>query len=190
MRTKYARERINYTGRELASGWLAEKLGLDGNAIGAFRGACLVTGGDLVDLEDYEAGNIVAGEDMVHFIVELEGVCLAGITFAQRLLCSIVQGIINSAVGTSDRAGVRVERCGDDLFVGDGKLSVSVATVSPKSGLIHLGLNVTTQGVPVKAACLRDLGIDPAWLADQVLAAFGAEVESCLKASRKVRPVQ
>jgi hypothetical protein len=198
VKTKFAHERIDYTGRELRSGWLAERLGLEGDAIGAFRGSCMVSGGDLVDLEDFEAGNIVAGQDMVHFIVEIKGLCLAGITYAQRLLCSMVREILNSVGGGSGAGGVgggvagagaRVERRGDDLFVGEGKLSVSVATVSPKSGLIHLGLNVTTEGVPVRAACLADLGVDPAWLADRVLAAFAAEVDSCLKASGEVRPV-
>jgi hypothetical protein len=195
--TRVAERRIDYTGRELRSGWLAEALGLEGDAIGAFRGSCMVSGPDLVDLEDLEAGNIVAGRDMLHFIVEMPGLCLAGITFAQRLLCSMVQEILNSAAGRDGRqdeggAGVRVlrvERRGDDLFVGQGKLSVSVATVGPGSGLIHLALNVTTEGVPVRAACLEDLGIDPAWLAGEVLRRFAAEVESCQWAARKVRPV-
>jgi len=196
MKTRFAERRIDYTGRELRSGWLAEELGLEGDAIGGFRGSCMVSGRDLVDLEDFEAGNIVAGQDMLHFIVEIQGLCLAGITFAQRLLCSMVQEILNLAgVGAGDGgggargAGAWVERRGDDLFVGEGKLSVSVATVSPKSGLIHLGLNVTTEGVPVKAASLADLGVDPAWLADRVLAGFAAEADSCRKASGKVRPV-
>jgi hypothetical protein len=151
----------------------------------------MVTGADLVDLEDFEAGNIVAGRDMLHFIVEIEGLCLAGITFTQRLLCATVVEILNSAVGAGDKGGVgtRVERRGDDLFVGEGKLSVSVATVSSRSGLIHLALNVTTDGVPVKAACLTDLGVDPGWLAGEVLARFAAEVDSCHRASLKVRPV-
>jgi hypothetical protein len=191
VKTKLADERIDYTGRELRSGWLAERLGIEGDAIGAFRGSCMVSGGDLVDLEDLEAGNIVAGQDMVHFIVEMEGLCLAGITLAQRLLCSMVQEILNSAGrgAGAGGAGAKVERRGDDLFVGEGKLSVSVATVSPKSGLIHLGLNVSTGGVPVKAACLTDLVVGPSWLAERVLARFAAEVDSCGKASAKVRPV-
>ena len=187
---KVADHPIDYTGRELRSGWLAEALSLEGDAIGAFRGSCMVSGADLVDLEDLEAGNIVAGRDMLHFIVEIHGLCLAGITFTQRLLCSMVQEMLNSAVGRGRAgAGARVDRRGDDLFVGDGKLSVSVATVSPGSGLIHLALNVTTEGVPVRAACLGDLGIDPGWLAGEVLKRFAAEVESCNKAVGKVRPV-
>jgi hypothetical protein len=184
VKTKLVEGRVGYSGKELRSGWLAETFGVGCDAIVAFRGSCMVKGADLVDLEDFEAGNIVAGQDMLHFIAEIRGMDLLGVTFAQRLLCALAQEALNSAP-----AGRVVERSGDDLYVGDGKLSVSVATVSPGSGLIHLGLNVTTEGVPVKAACLADLGVDYRWLAGEVLARFAAEVDSCARAAGKVRPV-
>jgi hypothetical protein len=184
VKARLIEERVDYTGRELRSRWIAGRAGLEGDAIAAFRGACLVTGADLVDLEDFELGNIVAGDDMLHFIVELCGLSLVGITLAQRLLCSITRDVLNEGVGRP-----AVERRGDDLFLGRGKLSVSVATVSPASGLIHLGLNITTAGVPVEAACLADLGLDHRWVAGEVLGRFAAEVDSVVRASRKVRPV-
>ena len=40
-------------------------------------------------------------------------------------------------------------RKGDDLFLGEGKLSVSIATASPVSTLIHLGVNEDASGAPV-----------------------------------------
>jgi hypothetical protein len=176
--------RLDYSGRELRSHWIMERFSIEGDAVVSFRGACMVTGEDLVDREDFLQGNIVAGDDMQHFIVEIFGAGLLAITFAQRLLCSIIREVLNSRLGRRV-----VERSGDDLFVGDGKLSVSVATVSPVSGLIHLALNVTTGGVPVKAACLSDLGIDPRWLAGEVASRLVDEVDSCIRASHKVRPV-
>lgn len=184
MKTKLVEERIDYSGRELRSHWIMERVGLEGDAIVAFRGACLVTGEDLVDREDYARGFIVAGDNMLHFIVEIFGLGLLGITLAQRLLCSIATEAVNSV-----SEGGRVERRGDDLYVGRGKLSVSVATVSPVSGLIHLGLNVTTEGVPVEAEGLANLGIDPAVLADKVLSRFAEEIDSSIRATYKVRPV-
>jgi hypothetical protein len=184
MKARFVEERVDYTGKELRSGWLAERFGVEADAIVAFRGKCMVSGHDLVDLEDFEAGNIVAARDMLHFIAEISGLCLLGITFAQRLLCTIAQEVLNSAI-----VGYLVERRGDDLYVGPGKLSVSVATVSPVSGLIHLGLNITGDGVPVEAACISSLGVDSRWLADQVLSKFAGEIDSCIRASRKVRPV-
>jgi hypothetical protein len=183
--TRYAEERIDYTGKELRSNWLKDRFGLAGDAIAAFVGSCDVSGKDLVDLEDYRLGNVVAGEEMLHFIVEIFGVQLPGIVYAQRLLCTIVQDLIDQAVGRPV-----VTRHGDDLFIGEGKLSVSVASASPVSGLIHLGLNITVDGVPVRAAALRQVGVDPGPLARAVLAGFAGEIDSCHDAAGKVRPVQ
>jgi hypothetical protein len=184
VKTRFAGGRVDYSGRELRSHWIMEKLGLEGDAIVSFRGACMVRGEDLVDREDFALGNIVAGDDMLHFIVEIFGLGLLGVTLAQRLLCSIATETVNSM-----SKGPRAERRGDDLYVGRGKLSVSVATVSPVSGLIHLGLNVTTEGVPVEAECLTNLGIDPAVFAGQVLSRYAEEIDSAIRATYKVRPV-
>jgi hypothetical protein len=183
MKTLFAAERIDYTGRELHPHWIMERFGLVGDAAVAFVGSCNVSGADLVDLEDRALGNVVAGDRMLHFITEIFGMGLPGIVFAQRLLCTVAKDALESAGGTG------ITREGDDLYVADGKLSVSVATASPISGLIHLGLNITKQGVPVRAACLEDLGIDPGRLAPLILGRFAGEVDGSLEASRKVRPV-
>jgi hypothetical protein len=57
-----------------------------------------------------------------------------------------------------------VKRKASDLFVGERKLSVSVATASASSSKVHLGLNITSKGVPdgVKAIGLAELGINDA----------------------------
>jgi len=183
MKTRFVKDRIDYTGRELRPHWIMERFGLVGDAAVSFAGSCYVSGEDLVDLEDRALGNTVAGDLMLHFIVELFGIALPGIVFAQRLLCSAAKDAIEE---TGDGA---VRRDGDDLFAGTGKLSVSVATVSPVSGLIHMGLNITREGVPVEAACLEDLKIDPAAVADRILASFSGEIESAMEAASKVRPV-
>jgi hypothetical protein len=151
-----------------------------------------VKGDDLVDLEDLAAGKTVEGENMLHFIAEISGIGLPGIAFAQRLLCIIAGRAVEEACGRTVQCEVRRE--GDDLYVGDGKLSVSIATVSPETGqpetgLIHLGLNISSTGVPVKAACLEELGVDYRELAPVILAEFVHEVEGGLYASRKVRRV-
>lgn len=183
MNTLFARDRIDYTGRELRPHWLMERFGLVGDAAVGFIGSCNVSGEDLVDLEDRALGNTVAGDRMLHFIAEIFGIGLPGIVFAQRLLCTIAKDAIEAA------GEVVIRRDGDDLFAGDGKLSVSVATVSPVSGLIHMGLNITTDGVPVEAACLTDLGIDAVRFAPAVLSGFAGEIEGAIEAAKKVRPV-
>jgi hypothetical protein len=184
VKTKFVEERIDYSGRELRSYWLTEVFGMVGDAVAAFAGSCRVSGKDLVDREDFALGNTVEGDHMLHFIAEIFGVGLPGIVFAQRLLCAIARELIDCACGRAV-----VERRGDDLYVGEGKLSVSVATVSPVSGLIHLGLNITKDGVPVEAASLDELGVEYGPLARQVLSRFAQEVDTCLDAAGKVRPV-
>ena len=78
---------------------------------------------------------------------------------------------------------------GVDLFVREGKLSVSVATRSPRGALLHFGVNVETEGTPVRAAGLRDLRLPPR----EYLAALGRlyadELASAAHAAGKVRPV-
>lgn len=183
MKTLFVTDRIDYTGRELRPHWIMERCGLVGDAAVSFMGSCDVSGEDLVDLEDRALGNTVAGDRMLHFIVELFGIALPGIVFAQRLLCAAAKDAIEAAVR------VAIRRDGDDLFVDTGKLSVSVATVSPVSGLIHMGLNIAKDGVPVEAACLEDLKVDPTVLAEEVLASFAREIDGALEAAKKVRPV-
>jgi hypothetical protein len=184
VKTRFTDDEIDYTGKQLRSHWIMERFGISGDAVVCFVGSCGVSGEDLVDREDFLLGKTVEGDRMLHFIGEVFGVGLVGITFAQRLLCTIVEKVLNSAAGKQ-----LVERRGDDLYVGEGKLSVSVATVSPVSGLVHLGLNITKAGVPVSAASLSELGVDYRRVAQAVLSGFAAEIDSCLEASRKVRPV-
>jgi hypothetical protein len=180
-----AEKRMDYTGAELRSHFIRDTFGIEGDCIAAFRGACRVSGERLVDLEDFRAGATVRGDDMMHFIVEIFGISLPHITAVQRLLCAAAKDVVDSKAGR-----LTVVRRGDDLYVGEGKLSVSVATVSPVSGLIHLGLNITAEGVPVRAACLLDLGLDPEEVASQLMKKFVEEVSSVEGAARKVRPVE
>ena len=58
----------------------------------------------------------------------------------------------------------KITRRGDDIFVHidgvDKKLSVSIATKSTTSALIHTGLNIDPKGAPIDACGLTtDLGI-------------------------------
>ena len=183
MKTLFTPDKIDYTGRELRSHWIMERFRLLGDAAVGFIGSCKVIGEDLVDLEDRALGNTVEAQRMLHFIAEIFGLAMPGAAFAQRLLCAVARQAV-------EREGnALVAREGDDLYVGDGKLSVSVATVSPVSCLIHLGLNVSTRGVPVKAACLEDLGIAPERLAPVILSGFAREVEGVREAAQKVRTV-
>ena len=62
-----------------------------------------------------------------------------------------------------------MSRRGNDLYYLGRKLSVSIATKSPVSILMHFGINIKTEGTPVPTAGLLELHIDPIILASKVL---------------------
>ncbi|HGY89731.1 MAG TPA: DUF366 family protein [Planctomycetes bacterium] len=176
-------DRLTYDGTQLRSHWILETFGLRGDAIVGFEGPADVRDGHLVDLDDRSRGLFIAGAAMRHFIVESFGPDLDRGVFLQRLLVLLVREIL-AEKGISD-----VRRSGDDLFVGDGKLTVSIATVSPVSCLVHLGVNVTSEGTPVRTANLTDLGLDPRGFAESLIARFADEIDGMACATGKVQGV-
>jgi hypothetical protein len=158
--------------------------GITGDAIVAFVGPCLVAGDDLVDLGDEQAGEKIVAAAMVHFIVEHFGVPLPEAVWRQRVLAAVVAEDVAARTGAA-----RVRRRGDDVYVDEGKLTVSIATVSPTSALIHLGVNVDAAGAPVKTSDLNSLQIDAAEFAVAVMARYVEEVAAAAAARCKVRGV-
>jgi hypothetical protein len=83
---------------------------------------------------------------------------------------------------------IPVNRLGDDLYVNRGKLSVSIATSSVVSTLMHIGLNIETEGSPVKTSGLKELGItDLKSFAENVMLRYKRELEQIYEARCKVR---
>ncbi len=185
MKTIFAEEEIAYSGEQLRSRWIEERFGVEGDAAAAFLGRCDVEREWMVDLEDLADGSEIRAERMVHFIVEHFDVDIRKTVLRQRMLACLAAELLNEM-----RGGEEVRRRGDDLFVGEGKLSVSIATVSPVSGLIHFGVNVTTSGVPVKAASLGDIGVDAVTFARALLERYARETDEVEKATKKVRFVK
>ena len=184
MKTRLLEEDTAYTGAQLRSGWVREVGGLSGDAALAFFGPCDVAPEHMVDRVDLEAGAQIASPRMLHIIVEHPGLDLRHITDRQRLLMALAGEILNRHLGE-----VLIRREGDDLFLRDRKLSVSVATVSPSSGMIHSGFNVRGEGAPVPAIGLEELGIEPGEFAERLLDAYEKEIEGAGQAASKVKPV-
>lgn len=184
MKTGFLEEDAAYTGAQLRSGWIQEVGGLSGDAALAFFGPCDVAPVHMVDRIDLEAGARIASPRMLHIIVEHPGLDLRHITDRQRLLMALAGEILNRHLGET-----LIRREGDDLYLRDRKLSVSVATVSPSSGLIHSGFNVRGEGAPVPAIGLEELGMEPRDFAKRLLDAYGKEVEGAAQAAGKVKPV-
>ena len=80
---------------------------------------------------------------------------------------------------------------GDDLFVNDKKLSVSIATKSVNSVLIHTGINIISEGAPIEASGLKsDLNMtNIKEFAIKVMKNYNEELDDIILASTKVRGV-
>ena len=177
-----------YDGTQLHGGLARERWGLvEGDSLVAFIGGARVEGDALVDLEDRAAGRRIVAASMLHFIAEHPGASLEVVTLRQRLLVESARAAAEEMMTPGCAPAPR--RRGNDIYVGDGKLSVSVATTSPAGGLIHLGLNVDPAGAPVRTASLPELGIEPEAFAREVFRRYNDELEGVRASCAKVRAV-
>ncbi len=121
---------------------------------------------------------------MLHFIAEHFDVDLEKAVLRQRLLATIVRE------GLERLSGRRIERRGDDLFDGDRKLSISIATVTPVSSKIHFGINVVrAEGLDVPTEGLETYGVATRALAEAVLGHYAEEIAGVLDARTRARGV-
>jgi hypothetical protein len=193
MKGKYVKgKRITYDGSQLRSLWAFTEHNVQGNSIIAFRGPCVVEGEALVDVKDRKEGKVIRSDDMVHFIVELFDSDLRRTIVLQRLLMCIIKDVIEQM-----KPEIMVTRRGDDLFievdeegVEDRKLSVSIATASPVSTLIHAGVNILSSNTPVPTLGLQDLEIPVDDFAVTVLERFVREMKEMELARCQVRAVE
>jgi len=128
--TAFLPEPLDYTGAELRSHFVRERGRIESDGVVAFVGACAVRGERLVDLEDAEAGDEIVAARMLHFIGEHFPCALREANLRLRLLVSIARDALAEAAPSA-----RVLRRGDDLFVGERKLSVAICTATPLSAV-------------------------------------------------------
>lgn len=183
--TFYSSAPLAYDGTQLSSHFLLREFGLLGDAIAAFQGACRVSLGRMVDLLDVRERSPIRARRMLHFVAEHFEVDLERAILRQHLLAAAL--LEELAMATRGRAGAR--RRGNDVLVGDRKLSVSIATRSPVSTLVHLGVNVDPAGAPVPAIGLRELGVDAEALGRRLLARYAEDAAVAARSRVKVRPV-
>lgn len=185
-----AEESRPYTGPELRPHFLLSEFGVKGSALVAWRGPCRVETEHLVDWEDRLVQDRIEAREMVHFIGEFFGSgSLREGVLRQRLLASTIAESVREALSGAGASRRNVRREGDDVFVDDRKLTVSIVTASPVSLLLHAGVNIDPTGAPVAAIGLQELGIDPLQWVPHVLERFASEWESIDWACAKVRPV-
>lgn len=184
MKTKFIEEEIKYIGSQLAPHWIYKNFKIQGDAIVAFCGECKVDLAEMVDIEDVINNEPIYSRYMLSFITEQFDVDLIEGVFRQRLLICIIKELL-------EEMGVFVVRRGDDLMIDGKKLSVSIATKSLTSILIHTGLNILSDGAPVKASGLTsELGInDIKGFALEVMKRYSEEIDDIILAATKVRGV-
>ncbi len=181
--TLFLEQTLKYDGTQLAPLWMYKHYDIQGNAMVSFIGPADVTLKHMVDVEDIKAQSPIYSESMVHFLAEFFDLDLEKTVFRQRLLMATVKEILEKKIHRV------LDRQGDDIYDGDAKLSVSIATLSTLSTLIHAGINVSSRNTPVKTKGLLDYDVPPAAFAKEVLAAFKKELESSWLARCKVRSV-
>lgn len=179
----FSTEKRQYTGSELCSHFAYRNFDVFGNSCVAFLGMCWVEKEALVDLADRKAEATIFSRLMLHFIVEDFEDDLNTAIWRQRVLTAIVQQELM-------RFGVAgVQRQGDDLYVGRAKLTVSIATSTPVSTMIHFGINVSSKDTPVETLGLEDFEVDPRPFGLAVLESYQKECAGVRQARCKVRAV-
>jgi hypothetical protein len=162
---------ITYDGQQLAPHWIYRKFDLLGDAVVSFTGPCKVEIDEMVDIEDVKANAPIYSPLMLH---------------RQRLL------IVNAKELLEVLTGKPVTREGDDLYLHrsdgtPGKLSVSIATTSATSTLVHTGFNIETKGTPVPTVGLAELGVDVQSFGTALLERYTLELDDIWLARCKVR---
>lgn len=184
MKTFFIDKDIKYIGSQLAPHWIYKNFKIQGDAIVAFCGECEVKLTEMVDIEDVINNEPIYSKYMLSFISEQFGINLVEGVLRQRLLITCIKEAL-------ERRGAVVRRDGDDLFINDKKLSVSIATKSITSVLIHTGVNILTEGAPIPVSGLKtDLNIDNIKeFAIEIMEKYSEEIQDIILAGTKVRGV-
>lgn len=191
MKSLFIDKEIKYIGSQLAPHWIYKNFHVLGDAIVSFIGEVDVKITEMVDIEDVISNSPIYSKKMVNFIIEQFGISLSECVLRQRFLICIIIEELRKIL--KDKFQIR--RSGDDIFVNingiDKKLSVSIATKSTTSGLIHTALNIDPDGAPVDACGLTtDLGItNVEEFAKNVMKRYIEEDTEILEATCKVRGV-
>lgn len=181
IKTQVIQDPVSYDGSQLQSHWIYRNYKLLGDAAVAFSGEVNVNLDKMVDLADVQVKEFIYSPLMLNFLIEHFNPDLELAIYRQRMFMVCIKEEL-------EQYEIDVNRLGDDLYVDRGKLSISIATATTVSTLIHVGLNIETQGTPVKTIGLNELGItDIVSFADKVMLRYKMELEQIYEARCKVK---
>lgn len=183
MKNLYVENNMKYTGGELTSHWIYRNFGILGDAVVAFIGEVDVSRDRMIDLSEAIDKSYIYSPSMLNIMIEHFDHDLNLAIYRQRLLMICIMEELQ-------QLGITVTRRGDNLFSHRGKLSISIATATTVSTLIHVGLNISTEGTPVETAGLQEIGVtDIRALAENIMLRYSLEIEQIYDARCKVRSV-
>ncbi len=182
LKTHVSDKPLTYDGTQLAPHFIYKQFEILGDALVAFVGPGEVKLDHMVDLTDVKKNAPIYSPKMVHFLAEFFiDSFQEGIWLQHLFVCNVYEWLWENGV-----TGLR--RRGNDIYINERKFSVSIATKSPVSVLIHFAANVETEGTPVPTSGLRELDIEPLVFAHALMEKFSFELETGLKARVKATP--
>lgn len=218
MKTFFIDSEMKYDGSQLRSLYSFLEHRIQGDSVISWVGGCDIPMDKIVDGQDLMEGSTIYSDKMLHFIVEIFDAKLIQMVLLQRLFGDIVR----DEVVKYSHGQVFLERKGDDLYLKeesvkvlsgedvdtpmnferapiknkDLKMNISIATVSPVSGLLHFGINISSKNTPVKTYSLQDLAVqtgqqfDASFWADKLMTRLKDELQSSIAATQKVKWVK
>ncbi|MDZ4662272.1 MAG: DUF366 family protein [Pseudomonadota bacterium] len=188
MKYFWLEKEITYDGSQLKPLFSYMNAGPSGDSIVAWQGPCNVPLHNMVDGEDRRELAKISSDKMLHFIVEKFPANLSFAVAAQRLLAGQALERLRELC-TDKSIAFALTRAGDDIWLSKKKLSISIATVSQISSLIHFAINISNEGTPVETLSLGDLKIEPISFAKILMQSFSREMDELDFATQKVFPV-
>lgn len=182
MKTLISDKDFFYDGTQLAPHWIYRTFGVMGDALVGFTGGADVSLDHMVDLEDVRKKAPIASARMWHFIGEWFIDSLREGILVQHLLVNEIYEEL------WERGITDLRRRGNDIYFRDRKFSVSIATKSPVSVLVHVAFNIETTGTPIATSGLSEMGIEPFAFAKNIVDKFTRDWEIWAAARVKVLP--
>ncbi|NPD87190.1 MAG: DUF366 family protein [Asgard group archaeon] len=171
---------IVYDGSQLSSQYIANNYDVLGNSILVFRGGMSLSPAEMVDIKDIQreshlAEILISSSDSLHIIIEefdIQPPNLEIEYYRLRLLILIILEKLNAK-------GIKAQRKGTDIYIGEKKLNVAIASVGVTNSKIHLGLNVGSSGFPqhVTAIGLLELKFEDNQLKEWIISVIKQYVD-------------
>ncbi len=184
MKSLYIKDELRFTGEQLESHWTYNNFDITGDSIIAFTGPCELERKYIIGVDHLKKKTEIRSEMMLHFLVEHFDLDLERAILRQKLLVSILKDKLNHRL-----KGDIFQRWGNDIFDQDFKLTVSTVTRTTVSTKIHLGINISSEKVPVKAKGLSDYGIAPDDIAEVVMNQYRLDMRRIKERLVKTRSI-